>query len=167
MYRIAKSMHDRLMRGEQPTPYIVIETNLGYRAYAAKELTEVFDVLGLIADGSVMADGSHTAGSESAGVLEKSARVLDFGSFERTLQPRTADVMAAYSKKQKQHISIQLDNADRYFSRLIAKEPFLGRPIRAYVGFKAESQSNHMRIFTGRISEISAMPVMTIEADER
>jgi hypothetical protein len=167
MYHIAKSMHDRLMRGEQPTPYVVVETHLGYRAYAAKELTEVFDVLGLIADGSVMADGSHTAGSESAGVLEKSARVLDFGAFERTLQPRTADVMAAYNMKQKQHMTIQFDNADRYFSRLIAKEPFIGRPMWSYVGFETDPQSEHLRIFAGRISEISALPVMTVEADER
>ena len=160
-------MHDRLMRGEHPTPYIVIDTHMGYRAYAMKELTAVFDLLGLLADGSVTADGSETAGGDSAGVLEKSARVLSFGQFERTLQPKKDDVLTALQSKQLQHISIEMDNADRYFARLIATEPFLGRVLRAYIGFDNEPQSNHLRTFTGIISELSVLPVMTIEADER
>lgn len=167
MYRIPKSMHDRLMRGEHPTPYIVIDTLMGYRAYAMKELTEVFDLEALLADGSVTADGSELAGGATLGVIEKSARVLSFGSFERTLQPEKDDVLTALQSKQLQHISIEMDNADRYFARLIATEPFLGRPIRAYVGFEDEGQSNHLRTFTGVISELAMLPVMTIEADER
>lgn len=167
MYRIPKTMHDRLMRGEQPTPYIVVDTHMGYRAYAAKELTAVFDVAALIADGSVTADGSELAGAGTLGVIEKSARLLAWGPFERTLQPKKDDVLTAMNNKQLQHISIELDNADRYFARLIAMEPFLGRPLRAYVGFEDEPHINHLRTFTGVISELSVLPIMTIEADER
>ena len=160
-------MHNRLMRGEQPTIYVVIDTHLGYRAYSAKEMTAVFDVLGFLADGSHLADGSITAGSASAGVLEKSARLLDPGSFERTISPKKDDVLAAYQGKQQQHISVQLDNADNYFSRLTAKEPFIGRTLRIYVGFEDEPQADHLRPFTGIISELSMLPVLTLEADER
>ena len=167
MYRIPKSMHDRLMRGEQPTPYVVIDTHMGYRAYATKELTASMDPDGLLADGSVTADGSETAGGASAGVIEKSARVLSFGQFERTLQPKKDDVLTALQSKQLQHIYIEFDNADRYFARLIAHEPFLGRPIRVYVGFEDESQSTHLRTFAGIVSELSMLPIMTLEADER
>ena len=140
---------------------------MGYRAYAAKELTEIFDLQGYIADGSVTAGGSITAGAASLGVLEKSGRVLDFGSFERTISPRKDNLLASYEAKQRQHMTVTLDNADRYFARLIAKEPFLGRPIWAYVGFEDEPQVNHQRRFSGVIGEISVLPRITIEADER
>ena len=167
MYRVPITFHKRLLRGEVPITYALITTHLGYRAYAAKELTQVFDIYGYIADGSVMADGTHTAGSETIGLIDKAARVLDMGWLERTIQPKKDDVLAAYSGKQLQHISIELDNADRYFSRLIAKEPFVGRPIAIRCGFEADSYASHINLFTGIISEIDVGHTMTIEADER
>jgi hypothetical protein len=97
--------------------------------------------------------------------LEQSARVLSFGSFERTSQPIKDDVLVAYSGKQIQHMSIELDNADRYFSRLIAKEPFLGRTLSVYVGFEAELEATHIKLFSGIISEVSIGNTMTIEAE--
>jgi hypothetical protein len=145
----------------------MIQTHLGYRAYAEKELTTGFDKLAAIADGTYLADGTIIAGSDSVGVIDKSARVLSFSSFERTIQPQKSDVLTAYSGKQLQHISIELNNTDRYFSRLIPKEPFLGRPVNVYVGFEADPQGEHLSIFRGIISELSVMPVFTIEADER
>lgn len=167
MYRVPIRMHRRLMRGEVPITYCLIQTHLGWRAYAQKQLSAVFDAEASIADGTFLADGTIIAGGYSVGLIDKGARVLSFGSFERTLQPLNDDVLTAYSGRQLQHISLELDNVDRYFSRLIAKEPFLGRPISLYVGFEEDPQGDHMSIFRGIVSELSAMPVMTIEADER
>ena len=167
MYRVPITFHKRLLRGEAPITYVMITTHLGRRAYAAKELSEVFDISGYIADGSVTADGSYTAGSETIGLIDKSARVLDMGRLERTIQPKKDDVLAAYSGKQLQHISIQLDNSDGYFSRLTAKEPFIGRPIAIRCGFEADPYASHINLFTGVISEIDMGHIMTIEADER
>lgn len=155
------------MCGETPISYVVIHTHLGYRAYAEKELRGVFDLTGQIADGMITADGSEMAGSESSGCIEKSGRVVSFGSFERTLQSKKDDVLAAYSGKQIQHISLEMDNSDRYFAQLIAKEPFIGRSIKYYVGFEDDPQAEHLSIFTGVISEMSVLPILTIEADER
>jgi hypothetical protein len=144
VYRVPLTLHNALERGESPVIYAVIDTHMGKRVYAGKELTCTI-----------------------SSALEQSARVLSFGTFERTLIPRKDDVLTAYSGKQVQHISIQLDNADRYFSRLIAKEPFLSRPISVYVGFEADAATGHISLFTGTITELSYMAVMTIEADER
>jgi len=169
VYRIPISFHDRLLRGENPTTYAIITTHLGYRAYAEKELSQVFDISGYIADGSITADGTYTAGSGTIGVIDKAARVLDMGSVERTLQPRKDDILAAYGGRQLQHISIELDNTDRYFSRLIAKESFIGRPIAIRCGFEADSYAAHVNLFTGVISEIElgSGNAMVLEADER
>ena len=38
-YRIPISMHNRLMRGEKPIAYAVIDTHMGKRVYAEKEMT--------------------------------------------------------------------------------------------------------------------------------
>ena len=167
MYRIPIRFHRRLDRGEVPITYVLIETHLGYRAYAGKEMSRVFDISGFIADGSHLADGSITAGNLTIGLIDKGARVLSFGSLERTIQPKKDDLLTAYSGKQLQHVSIELDNVDDYFARLIAQEPFLGRPISIRSGFEADGYMTHIGLFTGIISEISMLDVMTLEADER
>jgi len=167
VYRIPIAFHKRLERGEKPITYVIITTHLGYRAYAEKELSAVFDIAGYIADGSVTADGTHQAGAETIGLIDKAARVIDMGSLERTITPRKDNLLAAYSGKQLQHVSIELDNADRYFSRLIAKEPFIGRALTIRCGFEADSYSSHISLFSGIISELSVLSSMTVEADER
>ena len=167
MYRVPIAFHNKLMRGEKPLTYALITTHMGYRAYAEKEMARVFDISGYLADGSVTADGSHTAGSETIGLIDKSARILDMGKLERTIQPQKDDLLAAYEGKQLQHVSLSLDNADDYFSRLIAKEPFIGRPIEIRCGFEIDSYAAHIGLFKGIISEIGLGPVLTIEADER
>lgn len=166
MYRITIDFHNRLMKGEVPVSYILIETHMGYRTYAEKELIEIFDPVDpYIFDGSWILDGSVLLGSVT-GIIEKSARVISFGSFSRSLQSVTGDVLGAYQSKILQHMSIELDNSDRYFSQLIASEPFIGRPLTYYVGFEGLPHSEHLELFSGMITEMSVMPTLTIEANE-
>ena len=156
------------MLGEVPIAYILIHTHLGYRAYAEKEMSDVFGILRLLADGSIVAGGASTAGADSTGTIEKSARIISIGSFERTLRPRSGNVLSAWTGKQMQHVSVDLDNVDRYLSQLIAKEPFLSRSLTVYVGFESSPQSEHLRIFQGVIAEIViTRSIMTLEADEQ
>lgn len=143
MYRLPINFHNRLQRGEIPISYIVITTHMGDRIYAEKEISV-----------------QNTA-------LEQSGRVLTFGSFERTLQSQKDNILAAYSGKQIQHISLEMDNSDRYFAQLISKEPFIGRPIKYYVGFEDDSQADHISILSGIITEMSVLKTLTIEADEK
>jgi len=161
------NVHKRLMRGEIPTPYIMVQTHMGYRAFSNRELSGVFDFLGVLADGTYTAEGDYYAGALSWGAIEKSARVVDFGSFERTISPAKDDVLTALGNKQLQHISVEMDNVDRYFSKLIAKEPFIGRPIYVFIGFQNEPIHSHFSIFRGTITELSVLDTMTIEADEK
>jgi len=167
MYRTSINFHKRLMRGEVPISYIVIQTHIGYRAYAEKELVGIFTPVDpFLYDGTYLFDGSIEYGGEAAGVIEKSGRVISFGSFERNLQSLKEDILASYQSKTLQNMSIDLDNSDRYFSKLIATEPFIGRPILYYVGFEAEPQSEHLKIFSGIITDLTVMPIFTIEANE-
>ena len=170
MYRLSINFHKRLEKGEVPISYILIETHMGYRIYAEKELKGVFSILPNLYDGTYFY-GTPVIdiilyGAESAWVMEKSGRVISFGSFDRSLQSLTDDILASYQSKTLQHISIELDNSDRYFSRLIASEPFIGRPLRYYVGFETLSQSEHLELFSGMITEMTVMSILTIEANE-
>lgn len=167
MFRIPLRFHNRLQRGEVPIAYVRIQTHFGYRYYAEKELTAIFESGGHLLDGSFLLDGSVTLGSMSITTIGKGARVLSFGSFERTIAPVKSDVLSALSGKQIQHLSIELDNADGYFSRIIPKEPFLGRPVNVFIGFEADPQEEHLSLFGGIISELNVMPTLMIEADER
>ena len=166
MYRVPINFHKRLMRGESPIPYIVIDTHMGYRAYAEKELAKVFEVAARLADGTYTADGTYLAGGDSAGVIAKDGRVISFGSFERSLQSAKDDILGAYSSKTLQSMTVELDNSDGKLALLIASEPFIGRPVKAYVGFGSDPQSEHLETFSGIITELSVMQTMTIEANE-
>ena len=167
MHRIPISFYNRVQRGEVPIMYVTIQTHFGTRAYAEKEMGGVFEGTGVFLDGSWTLDGSVILGAGAIGFMEKAARVLDFGSFERTIQPTSQDILTAFSSKQLQHISVSLDNADDHFAKMIPTEPFLGRPISVYVGFEDEPPVNHLRPFAGIITELSVMDTLELEADER
>ena len=98
--------------------------------------------------------------------LIQSARVLSFGSFERTLQPWRNSVLESYQGKQIQNMEITFDNSDDYFSKLFPTEPFLGRPISTFVGFELESREEHMCLFSGVVTELSVLNVLTLSAEQ-
>ncbi len=62
--------------------------------------------------------------------------------------------MASYTRKQQQRMSVTLTNTDHYFSKLLPKEPFLGRPLWAYIGFEDLPQSEHLVLFGGTIDQL-------------
>ena len=167
MIRTTISFHNRSMRGERPVIYCLIHTDLGYRAYAHKELAKIFEIDDLILlDGSWLLDGSKLMGT-GLGLLDKQGRVLDFGSFERTIQPRKKDFLNSYDSKSLQHATVLMDNRDRYFSRMLPKEPFLTKEISIYAGFEADPMAEAVQLFGGRITEIGIGPTLRVEADEQ
>ena len=149
MYRSTKDFHDRITRGEKPYAHILINTHMGFRGYAERTKD---DASAYLADGTYLADGSITAGS-GLGLLETQRRLLSYSGFDRTVQPRKSDIMAAYNRKQQQRITITLDNADNHFSELIALEVFLSRNLFLYLGFVDLNINEHLRLFAGQIFE--------------
>lgn len=144
MFRVPEDMHLRLMRGEQPTVYATIATGMGTRCYGMKKMANA-----------------------PAGVLCNEARLIDAGTMERTIEPGGNNALIAYQGgKVEQHVSIQFDNADKHFSVLLASEPMIGRPLSMYVGFDDDAATDHIRIFSGTITLLSVMPLLTVEATE-
>jgi len=153
--RLPLAFHNNLLMGKIPIIYCVIGTHFIQRIYSTRELSGVFSAIGFIADGSVKADGSEIAGAQAVGGGEKSGRVVDFGSFSRTVETTSADIFSSFSLKQQQHISVTMDNTDYYFTKMLAKEPLLSMKMSLFIGFEEHSQGDHFQIFSGVISEIS------------
>ena len=170
MYRTYINFHKRVQGGDVPIVYVFITTDMGTRAYAEKELGSVFEASIEIEtfDGSWIFDGTYTFGSEYFGILSKEGRLLSISGFERTIQPRTKDVLNSLTSKQAQYINISLDNTDRGLSKLINKEPFLTKEISVYMGFDDDPFEEHLPLFKGIIMEnIVTQKDFQIRAEER
>jgi len=176
LYRTTIGFHERLQQGKIPVAYMLIETPIGWRVFAEKEIKSVFDSAGAIyLDGTVylggpapVSDGDDYLGEGYWGIISKGGRVISWGGFGRSLQPRYSDIVASFSQKEIQQLSVELDNADDYFSRLIAQEPFVGQAVQVYLGFEDLPQTQHIPLFRGKATELQLDPTsMTLEAQER
>jgi len=169
VYRTTIGFHNSLYQDKKVFAYVIIGTDLGHRAYAKKELTSIFSIGDVAyADGTYLADGSITAGSASAGVIDKAGKILSLSSFNRTINPKKEGLLLGFTKKQQQHITVVLANNDKYFSKMLPKEPFLAKELRYYIGFPDLNFYEHLRVFTGIISEVSITSnTMILEADEK
>ena len=154
MLRVSQSFYDRVNRGEQPQTYIIIQTALGSRVYGGTALSDIFVPIGSIADGSRMADGSVVAGAGDV-VISKEARILDMGTGSRSLSAQNKELLSGFTSKRQGSASVKLNNADRELSRLIAKEPFINRPISFKLGFEDVATVNHITYFSGIIDRIT------------
>jgi hypothetical protein len=149
MRRISIAYHNELESGRNPVPYVAIDTHMGYLIFSEKEM-------------------ELNMGSTVWVPVEQSPRLITPGSFERTIQQYTSDVVTSWQRSnQKQHTNIDLDNGDLYISLMTAKYPFIGRPIFVFLGFETVPQSEHPCMFKGRITEISALLTFGIEAEEQ
>lgn len=168
MHRTLIDFHNKLEANKTPIMYCLIETDMGWRAYGFKELKGTFDPVAAIADGTVNSGSSYYAGSTAMGAVDRSGRVLSFGSFERSISARTKDVINSLEYRQLQHTQVMLSNHDHYFTKLLPTEPFISKPMNIYFGFEGDSFSEHLSVFKGTISEIRVEgDSLVLEADER
>jgi len=151
--RVNQNWRDNVAKGNEPIPYILINTDLGIRGYAARDMSFLSLSPGYLADGTYDADGTITAGGDSFDILSYDAKVLSFGTVSRNMKPRVNDLFAAFQNKEMATMDIVLNNADRYFTRLLPKEPFLGKQIRLYLAMPDSQFADHLKIFSGKINQ--------------
>jgi len=141
-----------------PVPYVLLETALGWRVFGSQGTPWLLSWELATAGGSVMADGTMRAG-EAHALFDVGSRVVSFGRFERALNPRTDDILTAYTTRSQGWTTVILDNADGYFTRIMAREPVLGKRVRIHVGYSGDRISRHLSLFVGTVAE--ARPVGT------
>ena len=168
MYRTTLNYHKCIEQGRVPITYILIQTDMGWRAYAEKTLAETFDEAAQIADGTYTADGLIYASGVPVGAVDLQGRILYISNPQRTIRPSNRSISNSYNVKQQMHLSVTLDDCDDYFSKLIVKEPFLSKTLRSYVGFEALPHWESLRQFQGVITAVRINnDTFVIEADEQ
>lgn len=139
---------------------------MGFRLFSFKGLNFIFEFGPYIADGSYVADGTITAGF-GINVIEQSGRLLTLGRFDRTISPRKQGLLFGFTSKQRQTVSVDLDNEDRYFSKLLGKEPFLGGDLKIFTSFEGLDFSKHVKMLSGVITELFISPSkLTLRVEE-
>jgi hypothetical protein len=154
MINVSIEWMNRIDRGEQPTPYIIMETGMGWRAFGGRNLSDMDMGDDNRADGEYYADGEIYAGVNSLKLLSFDARVISFGNINRTLKPKSRDLFIGYNSKEKAEISITLDNKDHYFNDLLKIEPILNKRLQLYLGYEQDPFTEHIPLFNGEISDI-------------
>jgi hypothetical protein len=148
VYRTTIEFHNRITRGEKPDLYVIIHTPMGHRLYSDREFPDDMTV-------------------EGAGLLDKGSRVKSFGSFERTISPSKWDLLTAFERKQRQSNILELENSDRHFSKIIAKDPLVNATISIYVGFFDQATTHHLVIYQGTVSNVKVTrKTIILESEE-
>jgi hypothetical protein len=152
MYRQTITFYKLLEQGLSPTPYIFIKTSFGTRVYSDKDPGSLFSFGTYYFDGSWKLDGSVIAGDEL--IIDIQNRVKSFGNCNKTIQPNKYELLVSSQIKRQQSVIISLNNVDNYLSKVLGKEPFLGQNFYIYVGFFTIPRSEHLKIFSGKISKV-------------
>lgn len=153
MYRVTQAFHNRIYNGEIPSVYAVVVSDTGNHLFGMKPLEGAFITTPLTADGSSFANGL-VDGSGNLCVVEMGDRLINPGILERSIQPRTRDVINSLTNKEKQNIMIELDNHDYSISKQLPKDPWLTKLLKIFVGFESDTLSDQTLLFLGRIYEI-------------
>lgn len=156
MYRVSADWVNRILNKQYPTPYVLIETSMGWRVFGARHLGEMDLVYGMpYADGTYYADGSVYAGYGYLTLLSFDARVMSFGSITRTMRPKSDDLLVGYTAKEKSTVSVDLDNKDYFFNDIIQTEPILGKRLQIKIGYAEDIVTDHIFLFDGLITSFS------------
>lgn len=167
MLRLPHNFDTRIQRGEIPSIYVVILTDRGFRVYMQVEPTGVFDDLVWTGSGSFTANGFVTGGNGTS-FIEKSNRLKEIGNIEKMIASRDRDAIDNLGAKERQTITIVLDNSDYHFSKLLPTELFLTKIVLVYIGFDMDDFSDHIFWFQGKITVVNISPPdLIIEAEEK
>jgi len=105
-------------------------------------------------EGTLTYNGDATYGSGFEDVLDYGGRVLSWGSLRETLTPDSGDLLLSQRSQETSTMQIILNNADKYFSKLLGRENMLSAVIELLIGFKAISRDNFLEQITGKVSKI-------------
>jgi hypothetical protein len=127
VYDVSLNFIEKIRQGYRPIPYVVIETDMGTRIFAKKELG-IYQQGIYLADGTQMADGGIMAGGQVI-LNSGDTRILSIGDLVETVSVERLDEATASQVHQQNAITIDFDNADLYFSKLVNFDPFLTKSI--------------------------------------
>lgn len=166
MYKTSIDFHNRVTRGEKPELYIVIHTQFGARAFAGETLSDNFDTVGKLYDGSYTYNGDITYGDGDF-LLSKLPLVKSYGGLNRTLSYQSKTLLVGATSKRQGSFTVVLNNADKFIEKMMQKEIFITRQLQVIAGFEDVPFNEHLIFFNGTIDETTATDIdVTVRAVE-
>lgn len=144
--------------GAKPLILAEVWTDKGPRVFGKQTPTEdqAQDIQLVYIGGEQVYIGSEAVGiaATTGGPFEWSARVLSFGDFRQALSENSDNAFQSITEKLMENYTLTLDNADQFFTALVAKEQFLNGKIYLRQGFDYPgfTQSDFITLFYGKIT---------------
>ncbi len=113
------------------------------------------DILSVLHDGAYTYNGDQTYGDGFEDVLDYGGRVLSWGNLRETLTPDAGDLTLSQKTQEISTIQIILNNADKYFSKILGRENMISAVVELLIGFKDISRDEFLEQITGKVSKIS------------
>jgi len=113
------------------------------------------DTDAVLYDGTYTYNGDITFGSNMENVLDYGGRVLSWGSLRETLTPDSGDLTLSQKTQEISTMQIVLNNADRYFSKLLGRENMISAVIELLVGTGDISRDEFLEQLTGIVSRFT------------
>ncbi len=157
MYKKSFAYHSARAAGYPEIVVCRITNSAGLRIFSDGMPPENIrlDTLANLYDGTYTYNGDITYGSGFEDVLDYGARVLSWGELRETLTPDTGDLILSQKSQEISTMQIILNNADRYFSKLLGRENMLSATVELIIGFASITRGDWMEQITGHVSKIS------------
>lgn len=142
MHDLTIDFHRRLQAGENPVPYLLVTSGMGYHIYTA------IDGRGRDAITAAYRDDGEI-------VVTGQARIAAWGAIRRSIRPQRSDLLIMYQRYQQGSARVYFDDPDDRLPATISRETLLGQQAEVRIGFPDLAISSHITLFTGEITRIA------------
>ena len=156
MYKKSLAYYQKQEQGEQEIAILRIINPAGLRIFSddlppaniliQTELT--------IYNGTITYNGDKLYGEGYEDILDFSGRIIDWGELQETLLPDADDLISSLQSQEISTLSVELNNADKYFSKLLGKETFISATVELLIGFRTIARNEFMEQFTGKVQKM-------------
>jgi len=144
MRRFSETYNAARMRGDKPFILAFVFSNLGCHVVGKETPT-----------------GDHVTGTPY-NIIDWSARVLSFGTFRKSLSENSNNILQTLSQTEMSSYTLTCDNADEYFTNLLAREELIGQQLLIFQGYFDSSFADLQPLFNGIIQSVE-MSTLSIQ----
>lgn len=160
MYKKSLAFHKSQSEGKSEIAICRITNSAGLRIFSDRmpPANVRLDPLSNLYDGTYTYNGDITYGSGFEDVLDYGGRVLGWGNLRETLTPDAGDLLLSQKAQEISTMQIILNNADKYFSKLLGRENMISATVTLLIGFRDISRDDFLEQSIGKVSRISLTP---------
>ena len=152
-----KSLAYEQKQGEAEVVVCQITNSAGTRVFSTMMLPEniVSPPNAEIFDGTYLFDGTITYGEDQNAIIDFGGRVLSWGELRETLTPDENDLILSQQAQEISTFKVVLNNADRYFSKLLGQENMINADVKVTIGYRDISKDEFLTLFAGKVNNLT------------